>query len=166
LIANLPSGKKKLLDKQTLAESAAQETQNWTQQQRWDLDMTFTLRPTRSEEHTGARGPWAGRCSAARKTHTEESEDFTAEKKLNQVAHTGAPTQEEVRESNGAAPSKYKNTSKTVWPGFTAVENEDFNEEGKLNWSSREENQQRKNNRWSGLKLSAPYCRADAINGK
>jgi hypothetical protein len=49
------------------------------------------------------------------------------------VAHTGAPTQEEVRESNGAAPSKYKNTSKTVWPGFTAVENEDFTEEGKLN---------------------------------
>jgi hypothetical protein len=49
------------------------------------------------------------------------------------VVHTGALTQEEVRESNGAAPSKYKNTSKTVWSGFTAVQNEDFTKEGKIN---------------------------------
>jgi hypothetical protein len=54
-------------------------------------------------------------------------------KELNQVEHTGVLTQEEVRERNGAALSKYKNMSKTVWPGFTAVQNEDFTEEEKLN---------------------------------
>jgi hypothetical protein len=174
LIANLPSGRK-IADKQILAESAAQETQNWNQQQRRDLAVTFTLRPTRSEEHTGVRGPWAGRCSVAWKTHAEESEVFTRglrsrtkqwRKELNQVEHTGALTQEEVRERNNAALSKYKNMSKTVWPGFTAVQNEDFTEEEKHNWSSQEENQQRKNNRRPGLKLSAPSCRAEAINGK
>jgi hypothetical protein len=49
------------------------------------------------------------------------------------VEHTGALTQEEVRERNSAALSKYKNMSKTVWPGFTAVPNEDFTEEEKHN---------------------------------
>jgi hypothetical protein len=38
-----------------------------------------------------------------------------------------------VRERNGAVLSKYKNMSKTVWPGFTAVQNEDFTKEEKLN---------------------------------
>jgi hypothetical protein len=54
-------------------------------------------------------------------------------KELNQVEHTGALTQEEMRERNGAVLSKYKNMSKTVWPGFTVVQNEDFTEEEKLN---------------------------------
>jgi hypothetical protein len=54
-------------------------------------------------------------------------------KELNQVEHTGALTQEDVRERNSATLSKYKYMSKTVWPGFTAVQNEDFTEEEKLN---------------------------------
>jgi hypothetical protein len=49
------------------------------------------------------------------------------------VEHTGALTPEEVRERNGAALSKYKNMSKTVWSVFTTVQNEDFTEEEKLN---------------------------------